>query len=453
MVKSACTFIVASAALLVLASVAYGAPTGGTHHSHKTTRKPVFLKRFEVATPTPDPRIMVYIFAFSKAKPSDDPSAAIKAVHDLGLSINKLSLYRACDATVTGCSADGASIYVHGMLKSDDTVQASAATFSESGGFRTIGALTNTSLGDLGKLTYKDLVPLIGNAVVDGGSLVVAPGGYQEFVQLVPGTVNASDPDYASMLQYLLGQRGISSFRSQMTLGALGSNPGQQPCTQGQEYLVYSMDFAALPHKLIGLTRMQMQVFGALLNCNTSDHVTFAGDASKNIPTTKSSLLSYSSLFALGFTKLGWTAINTGIGTASGFADTEPTSVDARAAVAEAALRNLVDNFCSALPTPTPTPSASPMPAPSTAPAKFNETLPPATTRNGSTSGATVPNVAFDPSSILGSEPYVPRCVARPQPTKLSLRSSTVGGANGGQTAQSLVQDAAAAFSAPQQGP
>jgi hypothetical protein len=385
-------------------------------------------------TPTPDPRIVVYVFAFATPSPSASLTVSgTDAAVNLATAIDKLSVYRGCYAKPSGdnCPVDRAAILVHGTVDANGNATATSATYSDAGGFRAIGSLPSTDISKPEKLDFKALSPLLGKAIVQEGNLVVAPGGYQEFLQLVPGTVNAGDPDYATLLQFLLSQRGIRSFRSQMTLGAVGSNTGAQPCTQGEEYFVYSIDTGSTSHPLIGTTRLGVNVFGALLNCNApSQHVSFSGEASKNIPTTKSSVLSYTSLIALGLTKFNWTSINAGLGLAAGFADTDPKSVDARGSVAEAALRDLIHNFCLSLPSPTPTPKAQARTIPSRSPSLTTNT-------------ATIP---FDPSSIPGTEPYEPACGPEPMHTPTAGKSIANVSRDGRSSAKAMVQGAETAF-------
>ncbi len=207
-----------------------------------------------------------------------------------------------------------------------------------------LGFISVKDVSNLSNLSYGDLVPLLGRAEVDNGQLSVSPGGYQQFVQIVPGSVSANGPDYSAMLAFLLSQRGVQAYRSQMTLGAVGSNAGAVSCAQGEEYFIYSLNTLTTPHALIGTTKLNATIYGAFLDCSAqSRNASFSGEASKTIPTTKSAALTYASLLALAWPKMGWTSINSGIAAAGGFADMDPSSLVVQSAVAESALRNLVE--------------------------------------------------------------------------------------------------------------
>ena len=306
--------------------------------------------------------------------------------------------------------------------------------------------LNGLTAAQVGQLLGASQVKLDGNL-----SLTVAPTtppGFEQFIQLVPGNLNSVDPDYVPLLTKLLKDRGISAQRSAFTLGAIGSNPGGSFCSsRGEQYLAYTVNTTAIPNAFIGTTRMSTTVSADYITCAGRD-VPTEGDARTVIPTTKTSALTFTTIFGTIWTRLAWTAVNGVIGTASGLADLDPNSTIVRSAVGETALRNMVDNLCrrlayaapKALPSATASASASPI-------AGSQQTF-------GSAQGESEANPpaggeSFDLGALPGAPgPYDPQCTPVLTPrvvpssnvpsTGLSLNATVHAS---GSNAQTLIQD------------
>lgn len=454
---------------------------GGKSSAHK--RQAPTDPAQSAQTPTSDNRIMVYVISMSTPNPSsgvvsktsgdDDAQSLVNAINNLGPK----GVYFACSksSTDSGCSADTATVFVSGTVAADGTVQLTSAAMFPGVGLKALGSASVQSASALSSMDASSLSPLLGKPQVGPNlQLGLAPAGYQQFVQLVPASAGSNVPDYSGMLIYLLSKRGITAFRSQMTIGAAGSNPSTQLCTQGEEYFLYSMNTVTSPHVLIGTTKLNAFISGAFLDCNDQtrnrpnrDESGFSGEASKTIPTTKGSALTYASLLAIAIPHLGWTSINSGIAAAGGFADMDPTSQNVQSAVAESALRNLVDNFCATQPSPSPSPAIAltavgnfqpsnltmgatvrgparaPRNAPRTraashsAPAPVRASGNPGSAPTGNAGGTTV---AFDPAQgAIGPKPYDPRCHAAVEPGPTPTPATTT-------SQQNVIQDAVTSF-------
>jgi hypothetical protein len=425
--------MIASAALAITSVVGVGSthPARGAAHPVKSA-SPSSLHAKNPATPAPDNRIMVYVFSLSTPKPGsgtssapsgDDPAnSLVKAINNLGPK----SVYHGCSkgSTDSGCSADTAVVLVSGAVSADGTVHLTSASAFPDVGLKALGSAVVQRPDKLSQMSASDLAPLLGRPQVNSSmQVVLAPVGYQQFVQLVPASAGSNVPDYSGMLIYLLSKRGVTAFRSQMTIGAVGSNPSATLCTQGEEYFLYSINTVTSQHVLIGTTKLNTFVSGAFLDCNDQtrnspnrDESGFSGEASKTIPTTKGSALTYAALLAIAIPHFGWTSIDSGIAAAGGFADMDPTSQAVQSAVVESSLRNLVNNFCSTQPTPAPTASSNVQPnghgfgAPPTKGGGTNAGGPGASGAGGT--------VAWDPTQgAIGPKPYDPRCFAAMEPS------------------------------------
>lgn len=369
-------------------------------------------------TATPFPGLLVYIFTFSAPTDSSSLSADRKGIEDSFVSLinSGEGPYRACDKKSAGtqCSVDDAAILLYGSTSADNTVVVNARENVGGAGGSWLGSLTLASGDKIASLGADRLAGLLGGVTLISGKLSPVPGGYQQFVQLVPENVSATDPDYSGLLAFLLSQRGVVAYKSSFTLGAVGSNTATAFCAQGAEYLVYRLNITTVAHPLIGYTRVGVGITGNFINCNDTGSLAaggagFSGEARTNIPTTNASALVYSSLLKVIFPALGWTTIALGTGTASGFVDQKPDSLEVRSAVGESALRNLVNHFCATRPpVGIPSPSASPV---AQTPALRLPGQPGAASAAASTSGAAAPSPVLDPgSAAIGPSPYVPAC-------------------------------------------
>jgi hypothetical protein len=433
LVRTIHVFMIALVGLAIsgVAGVRSAQPAYGAAHPAKTT-KPSSPPAKKAPPPASDNRIMVYVFSLSTPKPAsafsstssgdDDANSLVKAINNLGPK----SVYHACSkgSTDSGCSADTALVLVSGAVSADGTIHLTSASAFPDVGLKALGSASVHSADKLSQMNASDLAQLLGRPQVNSSmQLVLAPVGYQQFVQLVPASAGSNVPDYSGMLIYLLSKRGVTAFRSQMTIGAVGSNPSAQLCTQGEEYFLYSINTVTSPHVLIGTTKLNTFVSGAFLDCNDQtrnrpnrNESGFSGEASKTIPTTKGSALTYAALLAVAIPHLGWTSINSAIAAAGGFADMDPTSQAVQSAVVESSLRNLVDDFCATQPTPASAASSRQQPIEN----GFGgpPTIGGGTNPGGAGASGGGTTVAWDPTQgAIGPKPYDLRCFAAIEPS------------------------------------
>jgi hypothetical protein len=384
---------------------------------------------------------MVYVFTFSQTAGTKRAGAEDKLVKRINSGGGP---YLACDKTtpVAGCSVDDAAILIYGTDGTGDNLTMNAREDLQGAGGPWLGSLSLTTAEDIADLGQDQVQSLLGGVQLVDGKLVAVPGGYQQFVQLVPQNVAATDPDYSGLLAFELGQRGIVAYPSSFTLGSVGSNPSQAACLQGAEYFVYRLTVNTVPHPLIGFTRIGVTVTGNFINCNDLHNISagFSGEARTNIPTTSGSALTYASLLKFVFPKLGWATVTLALGSASGLVDKTPDSLEVRGAAGEVALRNLVEHFCETRhfievglpsPTPTPVPTQVPFPTPTPVPTQVPfptptppgspsqleahiETLSGTSLGNNPASGQTATTQAgptLDPgAAAIGPVPYDPIC-------------------------------------------
>ena len=380
--------------------------------------------------------IQVFVYPISAPGATEVPSVGAS---DLAGSINSVkdSVFHACIKPTAvpanavpstplpeaSCAADNATEFVRGSVDANNNVTLTTTVFSGTA-VQVVGSLAlpaptaSATAQPLNGLTAAQVGQLLGASQVklDGNlSLTVAPTaapGSEQFIQLVPGSLNSTDPDYVPLLTKLLNDRGIAAQRSAFTLGAIGSNPGGSFCsTRGEQYLAYTVNTKAVPNPFIGTTRMNTTVTADYVTCAGRD-VPTEGDARTVIPTSKTSALTFTTIFGAIWTRLAWTAVNGVIGTASGFADLDPNSTLVRSAVGETALRNMVDNLCRRLAyaTPAPLPTGTPNAAvPPTTPLRFGSA------EGESGTGASVNPSAGGQSLDLGAlpgapGPYSPKC-------------------------------------------
>jgi hypothetical protein len=409
----------------------------------------------------------IEVFVYPLASPGATENPQVTAA-DLASSINKApTVFDACTKptplpTTTplavstpvpeaSCAADNAMEFVRGSVDSNNTITLTATIFSATGA-QVVGSLVIPSPSPSGSpqplsgLSAAQRSQLLGEEQLRSvnGVLTInptTPPGFEQFVQLVPGSLNATDPDYSPLLIKLLNDRGISAQRSAFTLGAIGSNPGGSFCSsRGEEYLAYTVNTTVIPNVFIGTTRMNSSVTADYVTCTGRD-VPTEGDARTIIPTTKTSALTYASIFGLIWTKLAWTAVNGVAGAAGGFADLDPNSTIVRSAVGETALRNMVDNLCRRLDYQAATASASTSPVP---PPPAPGQVAAAVTNPGNAGGE-----PFDIGVLPGAQaPYNPRCTkvltprvvpsANVPSTGLSLNATVHAS---GDNATTLIQD------------
>jgi hypothetical protein len=311
---------------------------------------------------------------------------------------------------------------VNGKLEADHTLKLFAAAVAPDADQRVVGSIQISGSSapklDSSPSLSDQLDTLLGTPIVTKAGLIASGASYQQFIQLVPTATTSADPDYSGILLKLMSDRGLMAERSQYTLGAVGSNPGQTLCANGEQYLAYNVVITTVPNVYIGTTKLIAKIAGQYTTCSGVS-IPVSGDATSIIPTTKSSLLSYASILGLIIARWkGWTTTSGVISAGSGFADYDPTSTNTKAAVAEIALRNMTDNLCRLLPSPSPlqstSPAASPTPVSSPAgPSGPGPSQPrgrPAQNPGGGAggNGTTTP---WDPGSIPGlSHPYEPQC-------------------------------------------